>query len=140
MALLAGQALGDWPLYLCLPLAVVVIWLPRLRSRKVTGAVLAASDGEMSALTRDLSYSTSHNALSAAGVAYSVTRLADKLQSQLDAAVRIVGNAEVMIKTEQVTSQLSRQRSPCQQCRRAHGAGRVHQPHAPSEPARQRQP
>ncbi|ERO60501.1 hypothetical protein P308_13535 [Pseudomonas piscis] len=109
MALLAGQALGDWPLYLCLPLAVVVIWLPRLRSRKVTGAVLAASDGEMSALTRDLSYSTSHNALSAAGVAYSVTRLADKLQSQLDAAVRIVGNAEVMIKTEQVTSQLSRQ-------------------------------
>ncbi len=109
MALLAGQALGDWPLYLCLPLAVVVIWLPRLRSRKMAGAVAAASDDEMAALTRDLSYSTSHNALSAAGVAYSVTRLADKLQSQLDAAVRIVGNAEVMIKTEQVTSQLSRQ-------------------------------
>ncbi|WP_339071447.1 methyl-accepting chemotaxis protein [Pseudomonas idahonensis] len=109
MGLLGGQALGDWPLYLCLPLAVLVVWLPRLRSRKVPEAPATTADSELSSLTRDLSYSTTHNALSAAGVAYSVTQLAGKLQSQLDAAARIVGNAEVMIKTEQATSQLSRQ-------------------------------
>jgi len=108
MLLFAGQALGGWPLYLCLPLAVLVVWLPRLRSRKVVEAP-ATTGNELATLTRDLSYSTTHNALSAAGVAYSVTQLAGKLQSQLDAAARIVGNAEVMIKTEQVTSQLSQQ-------------------------------
>lgn len=109
MALFAGQALGGWSLYLCLPVAVLVIWLPRLRVRVQPLVASATADQQLSALTRDLSYSTTHNALSAAGVAYSVTQLAGKLQSQLDAAARIVGNAEVMIKTEQVTSQLSQQ-------------------------------
>lgn len=109
MALFAGQALGGWSLYLCLPVAVLVIWLPRLRGRGRPLVANATADDQLSALTRDLSYSTTHNALSAAGVAYSVTQLASKLQSQLDAAARIVGNAEVMIKTEQVTSQLSQQ-------------------------------
>ncbi|MCD9568717.1 methyl-accepting chemotaxis protein [Pseudomonas protegens] len=109
MALFAGQALGGWSLYLCLPVAVLVIWLPRLRGRGRPLVANATADDQLSALTRDLSYSTTHNALSAAGVAYSVTQLAGKLQSQLDAAARIVGNAEVMIKTEQVTSQLSQQ-------------------------------
>ena len=109
MALFAGQALGGWSLYLCLPVAVLVIWLPRLRGRGRPLVANATAADQLSALTRDLSYSTTHNALSAAGVAYSVTQLAGKLQSQLDAAARIVGNAEVMIKTEQVTSQLSQQ-------------------------------
>ncbi|MDS9878403.1 methyl-accepting chemotaxis protein [Pseudomonas protegens] len=109
MALFAGQALGGWSLYLCLPVAVLVIWLPRLRACGRPLVANATADDQLSALTRDLSYSTTHNALSAAGVAYSVTQLAGKLQSQLDAAARIVGNAEVMIKTEQVTSQLSQQ-------------------------------
>ncbi len=109
MALFAGQALGGWSLYLCLPVAVLVIWLPRLCARARPLVANATADQQLSALTRDLSYSTTHNALSAAGVAYSVTQLAGKLQSQLDAAARIVGNAEVMIKTEQVTSQLSQQ-------------------------------
>lgn len=109
MALFAGQALGGWSLYLCLPVAVLVIWLPRLRGRGRPLVANATADDQLSALTRDLSYGTTHNALSAAGVAYSVTQLAGKLQSQLDAAARIVGNAEVMIKTEQVTSQLSQQ-------------------------------
>ena len=109
MALFAGQALGGWSLYLCLPVAVLVIWLPRLRGRGRPLVANATADDQLSALTRDLSYSTTHNALSAAGVAYSVTQLAGKLQSPLDAAARIVGNAEVMIKTEQVTSQLSQQ-------------------------------
>lgn len=109
MGLFSAQALGGWSLYVCLPLAVLVVWLPRLRTRKVPAAPVASADNELASLTRDLSYSTTHNALSAAGVAYSVTQLASKLQSQLDAAARIVGNAQVMIKTEQATSQLSQQ-------------------------------
>ena len=106
--ILLGLAFASLPLYLCLPLAVLVIWLPRLRSRT---AVLTSSEAvdAIGELTRDLSYTTSHNALSAAGVAYSVKQLAARLQSQLSAAKQIVSSAEVMIGTEKVTSQLSRE-------------------------------
>ena len=109
MLLLCGMALGGWSLYLCLPSAVLVVWLPRLRSRAVPPTPAADSASTIATLTRDLSYTTSHNALSAAGVAFSVKQLADKLQSQLGAAAQIVSNAEVMIATEQATSTLSRQ-------------------------------
>ena len=107
--LLCGMTLGGWSLYLGLPLAVLIIWLPRLRARATPEAMPADTSSALSALTRELSYTTSHNALSAAGVAFSVKQLADKLQSQLGAAAQIVGNAEVMIATEQATSTLSRQ-------------------------------
>nr|WP_180206516.1 methyl-accepting chemotaxis protein [Pseudomonas sp. SbOxS1]NYU06768.1 methyl-accepting chemotaxis protein [Pseudomonas sp. SbOxS1] len=107
--LLCGMTLGGWSLYLGLPLAVLIIWLPRLRSRAIPQAVPVDTSSALSALTRELSYTTSHNALSAAGVAFSVKQLADKLQSQLGAAAQIVGNADVMIATEQATSNLSRQ-------------------------------
>ena len=107
--LLCGMTLGGWSLYLGLPVAVLIIWLPRLRTRASPEAVPANTSSALSALTRELSYTTSHNALSAAGVAFSVKQLADKLQSQLGAAAQIVGNAEVMIATEQATSTLSRQ-------------------------------
>ncbi|WCM49380.1 methyl-accepting chemotaxis protein [Pseudomonas sp. WJP1] len=107
--LLCGMTLGGWSLYLGLPMAVLIIWLPRLRSRAIPAAVPVDTSSALSALTRELSYTTSHNALSAAGVAYSVKQLADKLQSQLGAAAQIVGNADVMIATEQATSTLSRQ-------------------------------
>ncbi|HCT05603.1 MAG TPA: chemotaxis protein [Pseudomonas sp.] len=105
---LLSLAFASLPLYLCLPLALLVIWLPRLKHR---APVIAPAEGAdaMGELTRDLSYTTSHNALSAAGVAYSVKQLAGRLQSQLSAAKQIVGSAEVMIGTEKVTSQLSRQ-------------------------------
>ena len=105
--ILLGLAFAQLPIYLCLPIALLVIWLPRLRSRPVGPAPVAVD--AIGELTRDLSYTTSHNALSAAGVAYSVKQLAARLQSQLTAAKQIVSNAEVMISTEQVTSQLSRQ-------------------------------
>ncbi|EJN18607.1 methyl-accepting chemotaxis protein [Pseudomonas sp. GM78] len=107
--LLCGMTLGGWSLYLGLPLAVLIIWLPRLRSRAIPQTAPVDTSNALSALTRELSYTTSHNALSAAGVAYSVKQLADKLQSQLGAAAQIVGNADVMIATEQATSALSRQ-------------------------------
>ncbi|WP_431768151.1 methyl-accepting chemotaxis protein [Pseudomonas hormoni] len=108
MLLLCGMTLGGWSLYLGLPLAVLIIWLPRLRSRAIPEESSADSSSAIAELTRDLSYTTSHNALSAAGVAYSVKQLADKLQSQLGAAAQIVSNAEVMIATEHATSTLSR--------------------------------
>ncbi|WP_442966275.1 methyl-accepting chemotaxis protein [Pseudomonas sp. URMO17WK12:I11] len=109
MLLLCGMALGGWPLYLGLPLAVLIIWLPRLRSRAAPQDSPAENASAITTLTRDLSYTTSHNALSAAGVAFSVKQLADKLQSQLSAAAQIVRNAEAMITTEEVTSKLSRE-------------------------------
>ena len=109
MLLLCGMTLGDWSLYLGLPLAVLIIWLPRLRSRATPEAASSDNSDAIGELTRDLSYTTSHNALSAAGVAFSVRQLAEKLQSQLTAAARIVSNAEVMITTEHAASTLSRQ-------------------------------
>ncbi|WP_434085306.1 methyl-accepting chemotaxis protein [Pseudomonas quebecensis] len=105
---LLGLAFANLPIYLCLTLALLVVWLPRLKAR-APDTVAASNADAIGELTRDLSYTTSHNALSAAGVAYSVKQLAARLQSQLTAAKQIVGNAEVMISTEQVTSQLSRQ-------------------------------
>ncbi|EZP67371.1 putative MCP chemoreceptor protein [Pseudomonas sp. RIT357] len=105
---LLGLAYASLPLYLCLPLALLVIWLPRLKSPKPVIEQSAAVDA-IGELTRDLSYTTSHNALSAAGVAYSVKQLAARVQSQLSAAKQIVSSAEVMIGTEKVTSQLSRE-------------------------------
>ncbi|WP_347905755.1 methyl-accepting chemotaxis protein [Pseudomonas purpurea] len=109
MLLLCGMAVWEWSLYVGLPVAVVIVWLPRLRSRAVAQLPVTDNAGALGELTRDLSYSTTHNALSAAGVAFSVKQLAGKLQSQLDAAARIVSSAEVMIGTEKTTSQLSRQ-------------------------------
>ncbi|MFJ2691510.1 methyl-accepting chemotaxis protein [Pseudomonas sp. NPDC087336] len=124
--LLCGMSLGGWSLYLGLPLAVLIIWLPRLRSRAMPEAVPADTSSALSALTRELSYTTSQNALSAAGVAFSVKQLADKLQSQLGAAAQIVGNADIMIATEQATSALSRQAlSAASQAHQSGVAGRT---------------
>ena len=125
MLLLCGMALGGWSLYLGLPLAVLIIWLPRLRSRPIPQAPADNGDA-IAGLTRDLSYTTSHNALSAAGVAYSVKQLAEKMQSQLSAAAQIVSSAEVMIVTEQATSTLSRQAlSAASEAHRSSAAGRT---------------
>ncbi|QBF26103.1 methyl-accepting chemotaxis protein [Pseudomonas tructae] len=104
--LLAAVAFAGLSFYLALPLALLALCLPRLR--KPAGAEQVAKD-PLAELTRDLSRTTSHNALSAAGVAFSVRQLADKLQSQLDSAAQIVSSAEVMIGTEKATSQLSQQ-------------------------------
>ncbi|WP_413770994.1 methyl-accepting chemotaxis protein [Pseudomonas fluorescens] len=105
---LLGLAFASLPIYLCLPIALLVIWLPGLMNRTSRTAPPATVDA-IGELTRDLSYTTSHNALSAAGVAYSVKQLAARVQSQLGAAKQIVSSAEVMISTEKVTSQLSRE-------------------------------
>jgi methyl-accepting chemotaxis protein len=106
---LAATALADLPLYAALPAALIMIWLPGLRREKPGDAPAMQGQADIERLTRDLSRTTSHNALSAAGVAFSVRQLAARVQSQLGAAERIVASAEVMIATEQQTAQLSRQ-------------------------------
>jgi len=106
--LLSAMAFAGWTLIVCLPLALLLVWLPRLRGRQAPVSVVQGGDA-LSALTRDLSHTTSHNALSAAGVAFSVKQLAGKVQSQLNAAAQIVASAEQVIDTERTTSQLSQQ-------------------------------
>ena len=108
-SVLAATALADLPLYATLPAGLIMIWLPALQRKKSDDAPTAQDKGDIERLTRDLSHTTSHNALSAAGVAFSVRQLAARVQSQLGAAEQIVANAEVMIATEQQTAQLSRQ-------------------------------
>lgn len=107
--LLAGAvALAGLPPWLGIALCLVVPWL-FWRKGSAAPPTASGEDPDVARLTRDLSRSTSHNALSAAGVAYSVDRLAERLQSQLQAAERIVGSAEAMIATEAATSELSQQ-------------------------------
>ncbi|BAN48865.1 methyl-accepting chemotaxis protein [Metapseudomonas resinovorans] len=104
--LAAAATFAGLPPWLAILALLPLPWLLRARpqpaQRREEGADLAR-------LTRDLSRSTSHNALSAAGVAWSVDRLAERLKSQLQSAERIVGGAEVMIETEAATSNLSQQ-------------------------------
>ena len=109
LALFIAQSLGGWPLSLCLLLGFALLWLPWFVGQRRSLPGVSAAAPELAALTRDLSRSTSHNALSAAGVSYSVQRLVERLESQLAAAEQIVGSAEVMIHTERATSSLARQ-------------------------------
>ena len=96
-----------WPLWLLAPPLAVLLWLP-LWQRPAPHPV-ADEAGDLNRLTRDLSRSTSHNALSAAGVSFAVQRLAQKLESMLGAAARIVASAEQMIVTEDAAARLSQQ-------------------------------
>jgi methyl-accepting chemotaxis protein len=123
--LFLAMAFFDVSVYLCLPLAVLLIWLPRLGSRPAVASVTQSSSDDMATLTRDLSHTTSHNALSAASVAFSVRQLASKVQSQLDAAEQIVSSADVMIATEHATSKLSVQAlAAASEARQSSDAGR----------------
>ncbi len=105
--LLMAMAWLDLSVYLALPLALIAVWLPRLVAQGPVAMPVPQDASDISRLTRDLSRTTSHNALSAAGVAFSVKQLAGKVQSQLGAAEQIVNSADVMIATEQQTAQLS---------------------------------
>ncbi|KPB50285.1 MULTISPECIES: methyl-accepting chemotaxis protein [Pseudomonas syringae group] len=107
--LLTAMSATGLSLYIVVPITLLVVWLPRLMRgrRPVLQAEAGASD--IVSLARDLSRTTSHNALSAAQVAFSVGQLAGKVQSQLSAAEQIVSSADQMIATEQQTAQLSQQ-------------------------------
>lgn len=105
--LLIAMGLVEVSTYLALPLALLFIWLPRFFSNGPQPVNVQDGRADINRLTRDLSRSTSHNALSAAGVAFSVKQLASRLQSQLSAAEKIVSSADVMIATEHQAAQLS---------------------------------
>ncbi|MFK3795221.1 methyl-accepting chemotaxis protein [Pseudomonas sp. NPDC088444] len=107
--LFAAMAWGEVPVYGCLPLALLSLWLPRVLVSRSIPTPVEKQDDALERLTRDLSRSTSHNALSAAAVAFSVKQLASRLQSQVNAAEQIVSSADVMITTERATSSLSQQ-------------------------------
>jgi methyl-accepting chemotaxis protein len=124
-ALLLAMAFAGLSVYVALPLALAFIWLPRFFAGREPSEAPADATTDITRLTRDLSRTTSHNALSAAGVAFSVTQLASKVQSQLAAAEKIVSSADVMIATEHQTAQLSQQAlSASSQARQSSDAGR----------------
>jgi methyl-accepting chemotaxis protein len=107
--LFAAMAAAQVSVYQALPVALLMLWLPRWFQRRPAVAPAVTGEEPMAILTRDLSRSTSRNALSAAAVAFSVRQLASKLKSQVSAAEQIVSSAEVMIATEHATSTLSQQ-------------------------------
>lgn len=122
---LAAMVFMTLSIYLAVPIVLFVVWGPRLLAARPAAPEIKQDDGGIARLTRDLSYTTSHNALSAAGVAFSVRQLASKVQSQLDAAEKIVNSADAMIATEQQTSQLSQQAlSAASEARQNSDAGR----------------
>jgi methyl-accepting chemotaxis protein len=129
---LAGDQLG---LGLVLPTLLVTLWLPLLWPAPRQSAVAAAGGDDLQALSRDLSQTTTLNALSAAEVAYAVRHLGERLASQLGAAERIVDSAQQMIATEEQTSLLSEQAlgAARQQRRRPAVAARDHRLHAPAQ-------
>ncbi|MGA4635147.1 methyl-accepting chemotaxis protein [Pseudomonas solani] len=121
--LLLAVHLGlPWPV--ALVGLVAAPWLPLLGRRAPVEAPQQAGT-DIARLTRELSFTTSHNALSAAGVAYSVKQLGERLESQLDAAARIVASAEVMIDTEETTTRLSHEaQASAREARQSSEAGR----------------
>jgi methyl-accepting chemotaxis protein len=123
--LILAMAFTGLSVYACLPVAVLLVWLPRLLTGQSAPVADLDTGSDIAELTRDLSYTTSHNALSAAGVAFSVRQLAGRIQSQLDAAEQIVSSADVLITTEKVTSQLSLQAlAAASEARQSSDAGR----------------
>ncbi len=123
--LLLTLAFVGLSVYAALPLALAIIWLPLFFIGKPSAETPYDANADISRLTRDLSRTTTHNALSAAGVAFSVRQLAGKVQSQLSAAEKIVTSADVMIATEHQTAQLSQQAlSASSEARQSSDAGR----------------
>lgn len=108
--LLWALAGGQLSLLLALLPAALLLWLPLLWARPAAAESAGAVDAmQISQLSRELSQTTTQNALSAAEVAYAVKQLGERLRSQLQAADSIVGNAQNMIATEEQTSLLSQQ-------------------------------
>ncbi|MBA1228400.1 methyl-accepting chemotaxis protein [Pseudomonas viridiflava] len=124
--LMAAIAFASLSVYIATPIALLLIWLPRFLPANSAVPVATQGDSAIERLTRDLSHTTSHNALSAAQVAFAVRQLAGKVQSQLDAAEQVVSSADVMIATERQTAQLSQQAlSAASQARERSDAGSV---------------
>ncbi len=99
---------GVWSGFPCLlatPILLWVVWQPNFLSRHLEHVGNPSGIVEnIDQLSRDLSRRTSHNALSAAEVAYAVRNLGSSLHSQLVSADRIVASAKTMLRTGDLTS------------------------------------
>jgi methyl-accepting chemotaxis protein len=110
LALLWALDSARLSLALALLPAALLLWLPLWLIKPLAVSTSVGDDGEqINQLSRELAQTTTHNALSAAEVAYAVKQLGERLQSQLQAADSIVGSAQNMIATEEQTSLLSQQ-------------------------------
>ena len=111
MALLYwGLTDGNLSQWLVMLLAALMLWLPWfLMSADSVESACGLETIKINELSRELSQTTTKNALSAAEVAYAVKQLCGRIRSQLQAADSIVGSAQNMIVTEEQTSLLSQQ-------------------------------
>lgn len=96
------------PLWLGMAALLLLAWLPYRWRQAPAVEPVDGDNQQMLTLSRELSQTTTLNALSAAEVAFAVKRMGERLASQLQAAECIVGNAQQMIATEEQTSLLSR--------------------------------
>ncbi|MEN0105604.1 MAG: methyl-accepting chemotaxis protein, partial [Pseudomonas sp.] len=99
------------PLYLSIPAYLLLALWPWFGPWELPPEQNAASQtppvfGELS---QNLSRSTCHNALAAAQVAFGVQRMADKLQSQLQAVEQVSVGAQAMTATEEASAQRAEQ-------------------------------
>ncbi|TWH63938.1 methyl-accepting chemotaxis protein [Azomonas agilis] len=93
----------------CLPICWMLYRNILYAERVSTGAETADHADAIKDLSRDLSQTTTQNALSAADVAYSVKQLGQRLDSQVSSANQVVVGAQAMIVTEEQAAQLSQQ-------------------------------
>ncbi|MBC9249880.1 chemotaxis protein [Pseudomonas alcaligenes] len=109
LLLLYWQPRGWLALAACVPLLILLLGLPALLRGRRSPEPASTADEALAGLSRELSQTTTHNALSAAEVAYAVKQLAARQASQLQGAASIVASAEVMIATEEQTRVLGQQ-------------------------------
>ncbi len=107
------QAGGQIGLAISIPWLLLVLWVPWLwlvRTQAAPAAAPETGSGEsLAVLSRDLSRTTSCNALSAAEVAHAVRQLGQRLDSQVASAEQVVTGARAMIATEEEAARLSQQ-------------------------------
>lgn len=106
LLVMAWLAVSPWmtPLAL-LPLAAGFFW-PDAGKQDSVGPAREKTD-PIIVLARELSHTTSQNALAAAGVSHAAAKLSSNLDSLVAAATEIESSAEQMIVTEEQTARLS---------------------------------
>lgn len=106
LLVLAWLNVSAWfsPLAL-LPILAMLLWPATVKAQPT--ATAAGSTDTATRLARELSHSTSQNALTAAGVSHAAAQLSNKLDSLVAAATHIESSAEQMIVTEEQTARLS---------------------------------
>lgn len=106
LLVLAWLNVSAWfsPLAL-LPILAMLLWPATVKAQPA--ATAAGSTDTATRLARELSHSTSQNALTAAGVSHAAAQLSNKLDSLVAAATHIESSAEQMIVTEEQTARLS---------------------------------